>query len=215
MPAGVYRVIVEASPPITFERVIVLPGEVTTLEATELGRLRVELLDDQGRHLRAPVSIRSGRRELRYAVTGEEAVMQAGSYDVSVDLGDSVLQQEEVAVAAGRTTRLAFGGGGTLLVLSPEFETLRRRSSSPSAAPTSTPCGSASRMRCRQGRTGWLSRRLVYVTEDVTVRDENQTVVTLPETGILGVSLGGADGVVADVDVDVREVLTERCTERF
>ena len=123
MPAGVYRVVVEASPPITFERVMVLPGEVTTLEATGLGRLRVELLDDRGRHLRAPVSIRAGRRELRYGFTGEDAIMQAGSYRVSVDLGDSVLEESEVAVTAGRTTRLAFGGGGTLLVLSPEFET--------------------------------------------------------------------------------------------
>ena len=139
--------------------------------------------------------------------------MQAGSYDVSVDLGDSVLQQEEVAVAAGRTTRLAFEAAAPARPLA-RVRNTRRRSSSPSAAPTSTPCGSASRMRCRQGRTGWLSRRSPYVTEDVTVRDENQTVVTLPETGILGVSLGGADGVVADVDVDVRGP-DRRCTERF
>ena len=209
VPAGVYRVVVEASPPITFERVMVLPGEVTTLEATELGRLRVELLDDQGRHVRAPVSIRSGRRELRYAVTGEDAVMQAGSYHVSIDLGDSVLQEEEVAVAAGRTTRLAFGGGGTLLVLSPEFEAppptlvLAFRGAGVDTLrvgePHALPAGTYRLV---------VETLPVYVTEDVTVRDENQTVVTLPETGILGISLAGADGVVADVDVDVREVLT-------
>ena len=42
VPAGVYRVVVESVPPLTFERVMVLPGETTTLEATALGRLRSE-----------------------------------------------------------------------------------------------------------------------------------------------------------------------------
>jgi hypothetical protein len=210
VPAGVYRVVVESAPPLTFERVMVLPGETATLDAAALGRLRVEMLDDAGRRIRTPVSIRSrdGRRELLYGQTGEDAVMQAGTYVVHVDIGDSILRQE-VAVPAGRTTRLAFGGGGTLLVLTPEFE-----SPPPTralvfhggdvdtvavGAPTPLAAGSYRLI---------VETLPVYVAEDVVVRDEAQTVVTLPETGILGVDLSGQAGPVEGIRVEVREVLT-------
>ena len=211
VPAGVYRVVVESAPPLAFERVMVLPGETTTLEASALGRLRVEMLDDAGQRIRAPVSIRSpdGRRELRYGLTGEDAVMQAGTYVVSVDLGDSVLQQTDVSVPAGRTTRVAFGGGGTLLVLTPEFESppaTRALAFRPGevdtlavGAPSPLPAGSYRLI---------VETLPVYVAEDVVVRDEAQTVVTLPETGILGVELSGPAGSVEGIRVEVREVLT-------
>jgi hypothetical protein len=211
VPAGVYRVVVESAPPMSFERVLVLPGETTTLEATGLGRLRVELLDDMGMEVRAPVSIRSGdgRRELRFAFTGEDVVMQAGTYDVSVDMGDSVVEEGDVAVPAGRTARVAFGGGGTLLVLAPEFDTpprtlvLAHRGGAVDTLTVGAP------HPLRAGTYRLVVQTLpVYVTEDVVVRDESQTVVTLPETGILGLSLSGAIGEVKDVGVDVREVLT-------
>jgi hypothetical protein len=211
IPAGIYRVVVESVPPIVFERVMVLPGETTTVDAAGLGRLRVELLDDLGHHIRAPVSIRSGdgRRELRYLLAGEDAVMQAGTYDITVDMGDSVVGQQDVAVPAGRITRVAFGGGGTLLVLSPEFETppptkvLAFRTGTVDTLDVGAP------HRLAAGSYRLIVETLpVYVTEDVVVRDESQTVVTLPETGILGVSLRGATGEVDDVGVDVREVLT-------
>ena len=211
VPAGVYRVVVESAPPLAFERVMVLPGETAVLDASALGRLRVEMLDDAGMRIRAPVSIRSrdGRRELHYGQTGEDAVMQAGTYVVSVDLGDSVLQHADVAVPAGRTTRLAFGGGGTLLVLAPEFESppatraLAFRSGEVDTlrvgVPSSLPAGSYRLI---------VETLPVYVTEDVVVRDEAQTVVTLPETGILGVELSGASGPVEGIRVEVREILT-------
>ena len=211
VPAGVYRVVVESAPPMTFERVMVLPGETATLDAAAIGRLRVEMLDAAGQRIRAPVSIRSrdGRRELHYGQTGEDAVMQSGTYVVSVDLGDSVLVQSDVAVSAGRTTRVAFGGGGTLLVLAPEFESppatraLAFRAGQVDTltvgAPSSLPAGSYRLI---------VETLPVYVTEDVIVRDEAQTVVTLPETGILGVELSGASGPVEGIRVEVREILT-------
>jgi hypothetical protein len=211
VPAGVYRVVVESTPPLTFERVMVLPGETATVDAAALGLLRVELLDDAGRRIRAPVSIRSrdGRRELRYGETGLDAVMQAGTYAVSVDLGDSVLEQADVAVAAGRTTRVAFGGGGTLLVLAPEFEAppatralafhAGEVDTLAVGAPSALPAGTYRLI---------VETLPVYVTEHVVVRDEAQTVVTLPETGILGVVLSGSDGPVEGIRVEVREVLT-------
>jgi hypothetical protein len=211
VPAGVYRVVVESVPPLRFERVMVLPGETTTLDAPSLGRLLVELLDEAGERVRAPVSIRSGdgRRELRYLVSGEEAIVQAGAYDISVDLGDSIAEQQDVSVSAGRTMRVAFGGGGTLLVLSPEFESppptriLAFRASTIDTllvgAPEALPAGSYRLL---------VETIPVFVREDVVVRDESQTVVTLPETGVLGVELRGPDGPVGGVDVQVREVLT-------
>lgn len=211
VPAGVYRVVVESAPPLTFERVMVLPGETAIVDAAALGRLRVEMLDEAGRRIRVPVSIRSrdGRREHYYGQTGVDAVLQAGTYAVSVDLGDSVLEQADVAVPAGRTTRLAFGGGGTLLVLAPEFE-------SPPAtralafhagevdtlavgAPSPLPAGSYRLI---------VETLPVYVAENVVVRDEAQTVLTLPETGVLGAELVGATGEVDGIRVEVREVLT-------
>ena len=210
-PAGVYRVVVESAPPLAFQRVLVLPGETATLDASALGRLRVEMLDEAGQRIRAPVSIRSrdGRRELHYGSTGEDAVMQAGTYVVSVDLGDSILQQADVSVPAGRTTRVAFGGGGTLLVLTPEFESppatralvFRHGEVDTLAvgAPSPLPAGSYRLI---------VETLPVYVAEDVVVRDDAQTVVTLPETGILGVELGGPGGAVEDIRVEVREVLT-------
>jgi hypothetical protein len=210
-PAGVYRVVVESAPPLAFQRVLVLPGETATLDASALGRLRVEMLDEAGQRIRAPVSIRSrdGRRELHYGSTGEDAVMQAGTYVVSVDLGDSILQQADVSVPAGRTTRVAFGGGGTLLVLTPEFESppatralvFRHGEVDTLAvgAPSPLPAGSYRLI---------VETLPVYVAEDVVVRDDAQTVVTLPETGILGVELGGPGGAVEEIRVEVREVLT-------
>jgi hypothetical protein len=211
VPAGVYRVVVESAPPLSFDRVMVLPGETTTLEATGLGRLRVELLDDNGHHVRAPVSIRSGdgRRELRYALTGEDVIMRSGSYDVSVDMGDSVAEHGDIVVTSGRTTRVAFGGGGTLLVLSPEFETppptrvLAYRSGIVDTLTVGVPhplAGGAYRLL--------VETLPVYVTEDVAIGGESQTVITLPETGILGVSLSGVTGAVNGIRVDVREVTT-------
>jgi hypothetical protein len=211
IPAGVYRVVVESAPPLSFDRVMVLPGETTTLEATGLGRLRVELLDDLGHHVRAPVSIRSGaaRRELRYAVTGEDVIMRSGAYDVSVDMGDSVAEHGDVVVSAGRTTRIAFGGGGTLLVLSPEFET------PPPTRVLATRSGIVDTLRVGVPHplAGGTYRLLVetlpvYVTEDVAIGGESQTVITLPETGILGVSLSGMSGAVNGIRVEVREVTT-------
>lgn len=211
VPAGVYRIVVESVPPLTFERVLVLPGETTTVEATGLGRLRIELLDEAGRRVRAPVSIRSGdgRRELRYLASGDEAIVQAGAYDVSVDLGDSVLLEDNVVVTAGRTTRFAFGGGGTLLVLSPEFEAppptrvlaYRATAVDTLAVGAAQPLGAGTYRLVVQTLP-------VYVTEDVVVRDESQTVVTLPETGVLGVELRGPAGGVDGIRVEVREVLT-------
>jgi hypothetical protein len=211
VPAGVYRVVVESAPPLSFDRVMILPGETTVLEATGLGRLRVELLDDLGNHVRAPVSIRSGdgRRELRYVVTGEDAIMRAGTYDVSVDMGDSVVEHRDVVVPAGRTARIAFGGGGTLLVLSPEFET------PPPTRVLAYRAGVVDTLRVGVPHSlpGGAYRLLVetlpvYVTQDVAVGGQGQTVITLPETGILGVSLTGPAGAVNGIRVDVREVTT-------
>ncbi len=211
VPAGVYRVVIESAPPLAFERVMVLPGETATLDASALGRLRVEMLDDTGARIRAPVSIRSrdGRRELHYGLTGEDAVMQAGTYLVSVDLGDSVLEQADVSVPAGRTTRVAFGGGGTLLILTPEFESppaTRALAFRPGEVDTLA-VGVPSLMPAGSYRL-IVETLPVYVAEDVVVRDDAQTVVTLPETGILGVELSGAAGEVEGIRVEVREILT-------
>jgi hypothetical protein len=211
VPAGVYRMVIESAPPISFERVMVLPGETTTIEATDLGRLRVELLDDRGGRSRAPVSIRSrdGRRELRYLVTGEEAVMRAGTYDVSVDMGDSVVEQQDVAVPVGETTRVAFGGGGTLLVLSPEFETPPPTRVLAYRVGTVDTLAVGAPHSLRAGSYRLVVETLpAYVTENAVVRDESQTVVTLPETGILGVSFSGVTGPVDGIGVGVREALT-------
>lgn len=211
VPAGVYRVVVESAPPLSFERVMILPGETTTLEATDLGRLRVELLDEEGRRARAPVSIRSsdGRRELRYLPTGEDAILRAGSYDLSVDLGDSVVLRDDVVVPAGRTTRITVGGGGSLLVLAPEFaEPPPTRVLAYRAAAVDTlTVGVAHPLAA--GRYRLVVQTLpIYVTEDVTIEAQGQTVIRLPETGVLGVELADADGGVDDVRVDVRESLT-------
>jgi hypothetical protein len=211
VPAGVYRVVVESVPPLTFERVMVLPGETTTLDASSLGRLRVELLDETGLRMRAPVSIRSGdgRRELRYLVSGEDAIVQTGAYDISVDLGDSIVEQQDVTVSPGRTTRVAFGGGGTLLVLAPEFESPppTRILAFRAGGVDTLSVGAAEALPAGSYRL-LVETIPVFVHEDVVVRDESQTVVTLPETGILGVELRGPDGFVSGVEVEVREVLT-------
>ena len=201
----------ESVPPITYERVMVLPGDTTALEAADIGRLRVEVLDPRGVPVHAPASIRSGngRRELRFLASGEDAWVRAGTYDVSVELPDSIVVQEDVTVTAGRTTRVAFGGGGTLLVLTPEFETPPRTrvlAYGGDAVDTLT-VGEAKPLRAGSYRLV-VQTLPVYVTEDVVVRDEGQTVIPLPETGVLGIELSGADGPVAGIRVDVREVLT-------
>ena len=41
VPAGIYTLVLETAPQIALERVLVLPGERTTIERSDFGRLEV------------------------------------------------------------------------------------------------------------------------------------------------------------------------------
>lgn len=213
VPAGMYTAVLETAPPVTIERVMVLPGERVLIERSDYGRLLVNLHRPGDTEVRAAVSVRSadGGPELRFAQTGQPIVLREGSYDLHVELDDSLAIREGVAVVPGRTTRVALGGTapGTLSVEAPEF-----------ASPPPTRA-----FLYREGRIDTLAvgqpaplspgvYRLVvqtlppYVAENVRVESEEETVVTLPETGVLGVRLNGPEGPLRGVRVDVREPLT-------
>lgn len=213
VPAGMYTVMLETAPPISLERVLVLPGERVTIGYSDFGRLEVVFHDPRGGGARAPVSIRSSRGgpELRYVQTGQPVVLRAGAYDVQTDLGDSLAIREGVAVSPGRTTRIVLGSSapGTLTILTPEF-----------AAPPPTRA-----LLYREGRVDTLAvgrpgalapgvYRLVvqtlppYVAEGIRIESEREATVALPATAVLGVDLIGPEGPIRGVRVHLREPLT-------
>lgn len=211
VPAGIYTVALGTTPPVTVERVMILPGETVTVERDDFGRLLVSLLDDANEPLSAPVSIRasSGGLELRYSTTGEPVILREGTYDVAVDRGDSVLARRRVPVAAGETARVSFGGAGTVRVVTPGFE------DPPPTRALLIRGGEIDTLSVGVGDTVPVGRyRLVvhtvpiYVSDAVVVEAGRETAVELPSTGVLEVELLGPDGSVSGQRVDVREPLT-------
>lgn len=211
VPAGMYTVVLGTAPPVTLERVMILPGETATVERDDFGRLRVTLLDDANQPLSAPVSIRAsgGGPELRYSTTGEPVILREGTYDVLVDRGDSTIARRRVPVSAGETTRVSFGGAGVVRVVTPGFE-------APPPTPAllmrggeidTLPVGVADTVPA--GRYRLVVHTIpIYVSDAVIVEAERETTVELPSTGVLEVELLGPAGPVTGQRIDVREPLT-------
>ena len=211
IPAGIYSVVLETAPPITIERVMVLPGETVAIDRSDFGRLHVEMRDAENRAGRVPLTVRKGpgRTEVRYTFTGETIVLQAGTYDVAVDLGDSVVARRGVVVDPGRITRIVLGGIGTLLVVSREFPTppptsviLSRGADTDTlqvGEPATVPAG---RYRLR------VETIPVFVSDEVTVDHHETTTIELPSLGSLRVSVMGPQGPIEGVVARVSEPLT-------
>jgi len=211
VPAGIYDLIVEAAPPFTVGRVMVLPGETVTIERSDFGRLEVEMRDADDGLLRQPVVIHApGRRtEVRYGTTGESLVLQAGTYDVSVDLGDSLVLRRGVIVSTGRTTKVTLGGRGTVRVVSPEFD------DPPTTRAVLTRAGVADSLLVGQSRSmpsGRYRLRVqtlpVFVSDDVVVDAGETTTIELPPLGLLRLELIGHDGPIPGQPAELREPLT-------
>jgi hypothetical protein len=211
VPAGIYDLIVEAAPPFTVGRVMVLPGETVTIERSDFGRLEVEMRDAADELLRQPVVIHApGRRtEVRYGTTGESLVLQAGTYDVSVDLGDSLVLRRGVIVSTGRTTKVTLGGRGTVRVVSPEFD------DPPTTRAVLTRAGVADSLLVGQSRSmpsGRYRLRVqtlpVFVSDDVVVDAGETTTIELPPLGLLRLELIDSDGPIPGQPAELREPLT-------
>ncbi|MFN2382836.1 MAG: hypothetical protein ABR559_01075 [Gemmatimonadota bacterium] len=211
VPAGIYTVLVGTAPTLAIERVLILPGETAVIERVDLGRLVVDLRDASNAPVRAPLSVRSSRGgpEVRYLFTGDPAILQAGSYDLHVDHGDSFTVREDVVVTAGRLTRLELGGSGTLTILAPEFADppLTRALLMHGETVDTLRVGETARVGA--GRYRLTVQTLpVFVTESVVVTAGGAATVTLPPTGVLGLELIGPDGPVDGQRAEVREPLT-------
>ncbi|CAN5217181.1 hypothetical protein BH18GEM1_BH18GEM1_09940 [soil metagenome] len=211
VPAGMYTVVAETAPAATFERVMVLPGETVVLEASEFGRLQVDVRGLAGEGVRAPVSVQRSTRgpELRYAATGERMILGAGRYDVTVDLGDSVAIRDDVRVRQGETTRIVLGGAGTLRIEVPEF------AEPPPTTAVAYRDGRADTLALGEttvlpaGRYRLVVHTLpIYVTEEVVIEPGRTTTIVLPETGVLGADLYGLDGLEIGQRIKVREAQT-------
>lgn len=211
VPAGMYTVIAETAPHVTFERVLVLPGETVILEDSAFGRLVVEVRNRAAESLSAAVSIRraDGGPELRYAPAGEPLVLGAGAYDVTVDMGDSILIREGVRVRAGATTAVILGGSGTLKVEAEGFASppLTRAIAYGGGRADTLQVGETAALPAGRYRVVVHTIPL-YVTEAVVVEAGRHTTTVLPPTGILGVDLYGMAGLAAGQRIDVRETLT-------
>ncbi len=211
VPAGIYDLVVETAPSLPVQRIMVLPGETVTVERSDFGRLEVEVRDPADRPVRVPLTVHApGRRsEVRYAATGESLILLAGTYDVSVDLGDSIAARRGVAVNAGRSTRVAMGGRGTLLVVSPEFPDppLTRAILTRGAAVDTLAVGAP-----RTVATGRFRLRVetlpVFVSDDVSVATGETTTVELPPLGLLRVVIGGTEGPIPGQPASVLEPQT-------
>lgn len=212
VPAGVYTLTIETAPPIRVERAMILPGETVRVERSDFGRLVVELEGD-GADARAPVSIRpAGERvELRYVRTGDVTTLGAGAYDVQVDLGDSLVVREGLEVAEGLTTRFVVGSEepGALRVVAPGFESpppVRALAYGEGGVDTLA-VGTAGSLA--PGRYRLVVQTLPpYVTENVVVDPGRETIVALPETGVLGIDLTGAEGPIEGARVEIQEPMT-------
>lgn len=211
VPAGMYDLTVETTPPFRIERVLVLPGDTTVVERREFGRLLVEAIGRDNQPQRHPLSVRrSGRREeVRYAMTGDSLVLGAGLYEVQVESGDSLLRRS-VEVREGRTARVMIGGTGTLIVEAPDVDDPpadRAVAYGPSASvtlrvgePTPLPAGSYRLV---------VHTLPVYVTENVGIEAGTTTRVQLPDVGVLGVELSSVAGPERGIPVEVYEPLTK------
>jgi hypothetical protein len=210
VPAGMYDVTVETTPPFRIERVLVLPGDTTVVERREFGRLLVEALGRDNEPQRRPLSVRRpGRREeVRYAVTGDSLVLGSGLYEIQVEAGDSLLRRS-VDVRAGRTARVLIGGTGTLIVEAPDLDD--------PPADMAVVYGPSASLTLRVGEPTRLpagSYRLVvhtlpvYVTENVGVEAGTTTRIRLPEVGVLGVELSSVAGPERGIPAEVYEPLT-------
>ena len=202
LPAGIYSVVVETAPPITLERVLVLPGETVTVERSDFGRLQVGMRDGENRTVRAPLTVRARPRgtEVRYAFTGETIVLRSGTYDIAVDLGDSLVSRRGVVIDTGRTTRIVLGGTGTLLVVSPEFPTppptrviLSRGVETDTLRVGETATVPAGRYRLH------VETIPVFVSDEVAVDYGETTTIELPVLGALRVSTIGPQGPVEGI----------------
>jgi hypothetical protein len=211
VPAGIYDLTVETTPPFRIERVLVLPGDTTVVERREFGRLLVQAFGRDNEPQRHPLSVRrSGRREeVRYAATGDSLVLGSGLYEVQVEAGDSLLRRS-VEVRAGRTARVMLGGTGTLVVEAPDLDD--------PPADLAVAYGPGASVALRVGEPTRLpagSYRLVvhtlpvYVTENVGVEAGTTTRIQLPEVGVLGVELSSVAGPERGIPVEVYEPLTK------
>ena len=210
VPAGMYDVTVETTPPLRIERVLVLPGDTTVVERRGFGRLLVEMLGSDNERERHPLSVRrSGQRdEVRYTATGDSLFLVSGTYEIQIEAGDSLLRRS-VEVRAGRTARVTIGGTGTLLVEAPGLD-----DPPPDLAVAYGPTASATLHVGEPARLPAGSYRLVvhtlpvYVTENVGVEAGSTTRVRLPEVGVLGVELSSVAGPERGIPAEVYEPLT-------
>ncbi|MGH7543282.1 MAG: hypothetical protein ACREK7_05025 [Gemmatimonadota bacterium] len=211
VPAGMYDLTVETTPPLGIERILVLPGDTTVVERRDFGRLLVELLGQDNQLQHHPVSVRrSGRREeVRYAATGDSLFLAAGAYEIQIEAGDSLLRRS-VEIRSGRTARVTIGGTGTLIVEAPDLD-----HPPPDLAVAYGPTGSATLRVGEPARMPAGSYRLVvhtlpvYVTENVGVEAGTTTRIRLPEVGVLGVELASVAGPERGIPAEVYEPLTK------
>jgi hypothetical protein len=211
LPAGVYTIVLETAPPITIERVMVLPGEIVTIERSDFGRLEVEMRDREDHTARAPLTVFGGspRTKVRYGFTGDDFVLQSGTYDVAVDLGDSLVTRRDIVIDSGRTTRVALGGAGTLLVVSPEFPTAPTTRVIVSRGMDADTLQIGEPLTVAAGRYRLRVETIpVYVSDEVIVEYGETTTVELPPVGSLRVSLTGPEGPIDGVVARLREPLT-------
>ena len=211
VPAGIYDVVVETSPSLPAQRVMILPGETTTIARADFGRLEVEVRDEADRPVRVPLTIRApGRRaDVRYAATGETLILVAGTYDLSVDLGDSIAARRNVAVTAGRTARVVLGGRGAVAVISPEFSAPPRTRAILTRGARMDTLWIGETKSVTTGRHRLRVETLpTFVSDDISVATGDTTVVELPPLGILSVEVRGAEGLIPGQLGELQEPLT-------
>lgn len=210
VPAGIYSVEVETVPAIAFDRVLVLPGETVTLENSDFGRLEVEIPDRTGDPPSSVIVRPSGSgSEYRAGAAGEPLILGAGVYDLSVDLGDSVAVREAVRVQSGSTTRIVFGGSGTLEVVAAGFTDPPATIAVVYGGGRADTVAVGGSLALPAGRYRLVVQTLpIYVTEDVVVEAGRRSLTVIPDTGILRIDLFGPDGLTTEPRIQVREPLT-------
>jgi hypothetical protein len=207
IPAGMYRVVVETLPPSVFERVLVLPGQERLLSIDDLAQVRFRAYDEANRPLPIYASLvpEGGAGEETY-VSGQSPVyVHAGSYRLTLEVGDSVAQRGTLELATGEIRLVSVGGVGYVAARAPglpelagidvelhDYATGRLQSLEPWDEPA----------RVAAGEYRAVVRTLpIYVQERFTVAAAETSGLVVPGLGTLEVELADSSGRPLSVPV--------------
>ena len=199
LPGGMYRVVVETVPPTILERVLILPGEEQVVRLEDLARVTVRAFTPDNETVAAYAAlVPEGSDEEHYVAAARPLYVRPGSYQLTVEVGDSAALRVPLTLEPGERRTVTVGGSGYVRARAPGLPRLsgievQLQEYASGRSSTIDPWGDASAVPAGEYRA--VVRSLpVYVQEGFTVTPAETTALVLPRVGTLRVDLTDADG---------------------